>query len=168
MGALFAACGDNVWVGNADFCDERGDKFDVVIHVHHEKSPTPGRCKKFEAPTGGKAADLFLRYIDGSSLTSIEIGDRLHGKLEWRSAPQALREIAAYSAHGNRLLCHCAAGLCRGPTMAVIAKVARGCTPWQAMHDVANGMWLGYQAAPQLFNLPMTEICRWYWDGDRR
>lgn len=164
MGVAYAACGDGVWVGNAEMCDQRRRQFDLTIHVHHERSPTPGRCKAFDSGAGGEITkDLFVRYVDGSSLSTAEI---------YTGAPQsfvqgapALQTIAAFARRDGRILCHCAAGLCRGPTMAILAKIARGCTPWQAMHDVSQAMWLGYQQSPMLFREPLTEICRWYWDG---
>lgn len=159
MGAVFAACGNDVWVGNFAMCDERHTGFDRIIHVHHELSPTPGRCKAFEAQGPG---GLFVRYVDGTSLSAAEIANPLD--YEKRGA-QNVPIIAGFASKPGRLLCHCAAGLCRGPTMAIIAKIARGCTPWQAAHDVSQAMWLGYRQHPQLFCVPLNEICGWYWEG---
>ena len=156
MGALYAACGNGVWVANAETCDQRGGGFDRTIHVHHSQSPTPGRCRAWNG-AGDAARDLFVRYVDGESFSTA----RDHNT----DSPLSIARIAAFAKPDGRLLCHCAAGLCRGPTMAVLAKIARGCTPWQAMHDVAAAMWLGQQRSPQFFSLPLSEISRWYWDG---
>ncbi len=158
MGVAYASCGHGVWVSNAEMCDVRRHWFDRAIHVHHSESPTPGRCKLWDVSRSGER-DLFVRYIDGSSLTTA-LDHNSNTKL-------SIHQIAEFAKQDGKLLCHCAAGLCRGPTMAVLSKVARGCTPWDAMRDVAQAMWLGYLQSPQLFNLPLTELMIWYWHGQQ-
>lgn len=160
--AAYCAIGHDIWIGNADYCDLKGSQFDLVIHVHHEASPTPGRCKAFDKLPDSKG--FFVRYIDCESLDRATL---LSVPTDQQKRRQ-IEQIAVYASQPGRLLCHCAAGMCRGPTMAAIAKVARGCTFPQAMHDIYQGLWAGYYTCPNFARVPLTEIARWAWDGAKR
>ena len=157
MSGCYCPVGHDIWVGNYDYCNHHSKDFDLVIHVTAHK-PQHGRCAAFDSD---EQRGFFIQYDD---LTSLSTAIPLESPL---SDQKQIQRIAAYARQPGRLLSHCAAGMCRGPTMAILAKCARGCLFPDAVRDVVNGMWLGYQTAPFLGRVPMTEIARWAWDGAR-
>lgn len=45
--------------------------------------------------------------------------------------------------------------------LALVAKVARGCEPWQAYQDIARGIYSGYHVAQVQYNHNMTVVLDW-------
>lgn len=135
-----AAVGNNVWVGNFQACNEHASEFPLSIHIWY-------------GPAGDMSGvcDCILFHRDVFDVTYSD-------NEPMRSASQQMESIVEYARQPGKLLVHCAAGICRAPTVAVLCKVARGCTPWQAMHDVAAGMWLAYRHAPSFGYRPLNEI----------
>jgi hypothetical protein len=116
-----ADCGDGVWVGNYFACDAGG--FDLTLHAWRPENLADGRicrcCR--EVATGVAVHHLVLTYREGESLARI---------------PVPIDGIAAHARRPGRLLAHCAGGSVRGPTLAVMAKVARGVAFGRAVEDV--------------------------------
>jgi hypothetical protein len=138
-----ACVGHDIFVGNSDACDgSRGD-FDRVIHIRYPgQVEGPGLCRCRE----GGPDDLVIEYSDTMSLTTASV---------------PLGRVSEFARQPGTLLIHCAAGICRSPTYAVLAKIARGCDPFDAYRDVPKGLWEGYRTAPLLHHDPLGEILAW-------
>ena len=155
-----AEVGNNVWVGNHHACDIFREKFvhqDIrlspkIIHIWH---PTqPGHCGNMTgSPSLQSSHSLVIAYKEGDELRS-EVLQRIYD--------------FAYSESPIHppLLIHCAAGIGRSPTLALVCKVARQRNIFDAMGDVAQGMWKYYEikVAPQFLTHPLSSIFEWLGD----
>jgi hypothetical protein len=72
-----------------------------------------------------------------------------------------LAEVAEFARRPGRLLVHCAGAVCRSPTLAIAAKVARGRDVMDAIRDLWSGLWEGYSEPPILMPDPMRELLNW-------
>ncbi len=115
----FASIGADIWIGSADMCPERYTAFEHKIHIH-----SPGQVSPC---THAAPSDLSLQFVEKIPLGSERI--------------QAIHRVAVLP---GRLFIHCGAGMCRSPTAAIVALVARGYTPGQAMGAIADAMWRQY------------------------
>lgn len=120
-----ADCGDGVWVGDYLACDNRLADFDRAVHVFSLINVREGRlCRCSREVFEHRAAHhLVVMYTENMPLASASV---------------PLDRIMDYCRHSGSILCHCAAGSVRGPTMAVVAKVARGVPLGRAMEDVVR------------------------------
>ena len=119
-----ADCGDDVWVGDFRACDATPlEAIPLRVHVWRPENLADGRicrcCR--EVATGVAVHHLVLTYREGEPLANI---------------PVPLDRIVAYCRRPGDLLAHCSAGSVRGPTLAVLAKVARGVPFGKAVEDV--------------------------------
>ena len=118
-----------------------------MIHVHHGGGRDPGgTCDAIRAGAGH-----VIEYTDCEPLPR-----------------QTIEQVAAVSALGGKLLVHCAFGQCRGPTLALVALVARGVIPWHALHDVTVALWLRRRIAPHWCPAPLEAIFAWWGEGAPR
>ncbi len=120
-------CGDDVWLGDFQACDAHLTEFDLAIHIWRPTNEREGRLCQVtrDSRTGKNTSQLVLLYREGEPLSKASI---------------SIDEIAAYARRPGKLLAHCAAGAYRGPTLAILAKVARGCDPFTATADVARAL----------------------------
>lgn len=142
MAANLAPIGHDVWVGNYAACDIGGPSFDRIIHIYRDDADQTGVCKHV---LGQQAGGLVIRYCEGDPLESM-------------SVPVA--EVIAYARRPGRLLSHCAAGMCRGPTLGILAVMARGGDPHEAIGAVSRGLWRDYrdQTQPELRWQPLFDL----------
>lgn len=154
-----ASVGHGVWVGNHNACDIFRKQFSneprlspKVIHVWH---PTqPGHCSNMVGHPSMESSDnLVIAYREGDLFTEKQL--------------QSVYDFAFVSSQiCPPLLVHCAAGMGRSPTLALVCKVARECNIFQAMGEVAKGMWTDYEikAAPQFLTHPLRSVFEWFGD----
>ncbi len=136
---------DGVSVGSRWSCDDRGHLFDRRIHIQY-----PGQecvCKN-QGPD-----DLHLSLVEKQPL-GFELMDR----------------IAEFARKPGSIYVHCKAGMCRGPTVAVIVLLARHGTGWhrwgvgRAMGGVSDSMMRNYKwhpLVPEFDRQVITEIYEW-------
>jgi hypothetical protein len=145
-----ALVGAGVSLGNYEACDLYAKHFPLVVHIWHPRQA--GHCQSV-----GKTG-LTVEWLEGELLTLPEL-DR----------------IARYAGQPGNLLVHCAAGLGRSPTLAVLCLAARQVHPPVALQLIAAAMWDQYAhpRAPNLLSGPATQVFRhadmWtgktgYWD----
>lgn len=127
----------DIWIGNHEACKSYDEYFDRVIHIHHQSQR--GECPSVGITTLANDRDLVLDYKEHDPLS-----------------PEILDAIYRHAFKPGRLLIHCAAGLGRSPTLALVCLWARGEDRYQAMSHIAERMWAGYQQP----HLPC-------WDGKR-
>lgn len=136
----------DVWVGGKDACGatEAGLhlRFDRVIHIWREDQATSGCWTVLNRAYGPR--DLLVKYTENQSLSFSDTTPDL---------------IAAFARQPGRLLVHCWGGVCRGPTVAVLALVARGVEYGRAVGDVARAV-AGYGGEP-FGNVALRDIARW-------
>ncbi len=137
-----ANVGNNVWVGDYTACDEHSGSFEKVIHVWHLYQKGQGLCRTLMSG----CESFSIMYSDGDPIAR---------------ASQSLDAVAAFAGGEEKLLVHCAAGLCRGPTFALVAKIARGCDPYLAISDIYRGNHRDRGVAAQFFFQPIGEILDW-------
>lgn len=134
-----ADCGHGVSVGSQFSCDDRGHEFDRRIHIQYPDQPPP--CRHV------RPGDLCITAVEKQPL-GFELLDRL----------------AEFARQPGSLYVHCRAGMCRGPTVAVVALVARGLTVGQAMGAVADAMVSQYRwfpLAPEFYQPVINEVYQW-------
>jgi hypothetical protein len=145
-GMRLADCGDGVYCGDRHACDVHGDRFDLVVHGWSDLNIREGRLCRCVRDSLGWGLPVMIR--EGEPPES------------WG---RSLGEVAAYLARPGRVLCHCAGGSVRGPTLALVAKLVRrpGRHPADAVRDVAAAMWRDCRATPHLMPATTEAIFRW-------
>lgn len=135
----FAPVGHDVFVGSWEACDQQGHDFDRVVHIYHPRC-TPAKCCKAwsERPAG-----LYLELAEGAAIST---------------CPTPIEEIAEFCRHPGRLLIHCTYGQQRSATLAILAKAVRGANVFDALGEVASGLWYGRGIPPFLCALPQADI----------
>jgi hypothetical protein len=143
--------GRGVWVAPASACDAGfGDGKRVIHLAYPDAAAAAVNCRAVEQ--GRTAGHLLLAYRDGEP---------------FREGGIFLEDVARYAMGGRPLLIHCAAGICRSPTLAVAALIARGDSFDRAVERVWKAMLAGRGVFPDLRFKPMTEIAAWAatWPG---
>lgn len=136
--------GQNVFVGDRLDCDAQRWQFEKVVHIRRDDKPE-NDCRAAHGVLGFETPDnLLVEYRDGESLPA-----------------QLVRDVALFSAGSARLLVHCAAGRTRSPTLALVAKVMRGCPLRQALGDVACSIWDARRESVNIVHAPLRDIHVW-------
>lgn len=118
-----AQVGKDIWISAQAICDRDGEQFDRRLHIHSVGQVPP--CRNVVA------GDLQIVMTEKVCL-----------------GPELIRQIWDFAAKPGRLLIHCGAGMCRSPTAAVVALMARGSTIGQAMGQITDGTCLQYEFEP--------------------
>jgi hypothetical protein len=139
-----AAVGDRIYISCYEFCDAYGRTFDNVLHIFSEANRTERRLCKTCAT--GDGPGLIVRWSEGEALSAMGV---------------PLDEVVAFARRPGRLLIHCAAASCRSPMLAILAKIARGCRPFEAVKEVCQGVYEGYGEFPILMREPMLGLLAW-------
>lgn len=121
-------CGDDVWLGDFQACNSYLPEFDLGIHVWRNANLGENRVCKF-------ARDVIEKRTTGNLVVYFQETHPLS------DAHVSIDSIVEYAQQQGRLLAHCAAGASRGPTMCVLAKVARGVEPFKAIDDVTRALY---------------------------
>lgn len=123
-------------VGSRDVCKRK--LASRAIHVRH-----PGTV--IECPHAS-LADLHLEYTERHPL-SVGTLDRIK---QFAQAP-------------GSVYVHCAAGQCRGPTIALVSLIARGMAPWDALACIVKATWRQYpeHVAPHFESSVLQQILTW-------
>ena len=115
--------GLDLFIGNYDACNRGEFPADCnQLHIWHDAQP--GICyKQATQPINS----ICMEYKEHDLLTNEQI-----------------EQVCTLARSGKPLFIHCAAGLGRSPTIAVLALTACGIEPWLAMSLIAEGMWKQY------------------------
>lgn len=133
--------GTNVWVGDFLSCNDRLHDFDLSIHIWRNANVGENRiCNRVK------------NNLDKGIVVKYRENDPLHTM----SVP--IRDVVQYASQEGKLLVHCAGGVCRSTTLALIAKMARGCDKYQAISDIYKGTWETYRYTPELYNHVVKDI----------
>ena len=89
---------------------------------------------------------LVVNYKDGESLTKMNV---------------SIEDIAQFSMGADPLLIHCTVGQTRSPTIAIIAKVVRGVSVYQALGEILKANWETRAVVSNFCLTPITEILEW-------
>lgn len=112
-----------LYLGNYDACNNVVLPPDCnILHVWHRTQP--GLCEK-------KDTGIWVEYKEHDLLSESQI-------------TLVVNMARAQCETKTPLFIHCAAGLGRSPTLAVLALVACGMKPWDAMAIIAEAMWKQY------------------------
>lgn len=117
-GPKLCDCGDGVWVGSAVACVEQNHKFDRSIHIYRDD--TGSVCPNH----GDGENSLLVHWREHDPVESVDL------------MRPSLAEVAAFAKVPGKLLVHCFGGVTRGPSVALAAKIARGCDPAKAGADI--------------------------------
>lgn len=148
---LYPQIGPKVWVGNFQACDEAPQKFQRTIHLWHPYQMGSGIC----ALTADRVSDV----QSPRESQAIEICGGLYVCFEDKKPlGNLLQPVWDYASNDDDLLIHCAAGLCRSPTIAILCLAARGIPPTLAVGMVCDAMWQGNRVAPHVSPGNLCEI----------
>jgi hypothetical protein len=137
----FAPVGCDVYCGDYLSCNARVAEFPLGLHIWSDLNKREDRvCRSV---TEGRAHGLSIQYTEAKSLSTMSV---------------PVVEVLNYAAQPGRLLTHCSGGSCRGPTLSVLALIARGRRPHAAVRDVLTGVWDGYGVAATLPAAVLIEI----------
>ena len=140
--------GQNIIISHKDFCPhwERVDR-GKIIHIWRNDMPHHS-CEFVDAGKVGWFPDrhLIIDYKDGESLSNANV---------------TIQMIADFSIGTEPLLIHCTAGQTRSPTIALIAKIVRGCSVYQALGDVMKANWETRAVVSNFCLTPIAEILTW-------
>ncbi len=122
-------CSKGVWVGDFEACNAHLPEFALGIHVWKPQNIAENRvCKHARrAINGEKGVHLVVTYSEGEPLSLAAV---------------SIDSITKYARQPGKILCHCAAGASRGPTMAVLAMAARGMDPFKAIEIASRSLHL--------------------------
>jgi hypothetical protein len=116
-----AAVGDRIYVADFTFCDSYAKTFPNIVHISSDKDRADGRACRVCAT--GDGPGFIVRWSEGQSLSAMSV---------------PLDEVAAFARRPGRLLVHCSGAVCRSPTLAIAAKVARGRDVMDAIRRAAD------------------------------
>jgi hypothetical protein len=134
-----ADVGNGVWVGDLAACNACGSTFPNAIHIWRDGD----RDERAICKANGK--ELSICYKEG-------------GRLATMSVP--IDAVVAYMRRPGPILIHCRGGSCRSTTLAILAKVARGCEVKAAIVEVFLSVLDAYGVVSLLFPEPIADICR--------
>jgi len=138
-----ANIGNGIIVGHMDKCG--ASEALRTLHIwrgdmpHYSCSCIKSGC----APHG----DLFVCYKDGESLQTLDM---------------PLEKVEAFFNGNDRVYVHCAVGQTRSPTLALIGKVVRGASIYDAIGDVYDALWTQRGIVANLCLTPMKELLERY------
>jgi hypothetical protein len=138
---VIADLGDNLFVSSHDVCDERFLTFETCVHIWRSDRPS-NTCNAIRTSTT-RPTDLVVDYKEGESL---------------HRASVSLEGLMRYLGGLAPTLIHCQSCQTRGPTFAVIGKVARGCPLPQAIDHVLAVVRAAGQPSPVLHENTLDEI----------
>lgn len=135
--------GHHVWIGDFEACDQRSAEFPRVIHIWSRENFAEKRaCTLCVA---GATDGLVLEMTEGDPLSA-----------------HVLDGIAEYARPIQPLFVHCAGGVCRSATVALVCKIARGCEPFTAIHEMYKTLWTNLGYTPLFLYEPMRDILNWW------
>ena len=136
--------GHEIIISHRDFCPYWKGK---TIHIWRDDMAN-NSCKFVSEGRDGGNSDLHLiiNYKDGESLFNANV---------------TIDEIASFARISESLLIHCTVGQTRSPTIALIAKIARGASPYQALGDIMKANWDMRGIVSNFCLTPVKEILEW-------
>lgn len=140
-----ADCGKGIFIASAAGCNAERKQ---LRRIHIWRGPgnpeSDGGCECLRSHRLGES-DLEIIYGDGETLKTVD-----------------LRRVWNFARQPGKLLIHCAAGRCRGPTFGVFAMMARGAVPWHAIHDITAALWQQRRTTPHWAPIPLAELFDWW------
>jgi protein-tyrosine phosphatase len=137
--------GDRIYVaglwGCGGVCQATAAPFERTIHIYRDDAPQYN-CQAVHGERTGQ--DLVVEYKDGLPLSR-----------------ELMENVAQFASGQHRLLVHCAAGRTRSPTLAIVAKVARGRLLEEAIGEVSCAIWNARRESINLCHEPLRDIHLW-------
>ena len=140
--------GHNIIISHRDFCPH-WERMNRGKTIHIWRSDMPDNSCQFVALNKigvNPTRHLIIDYKDGESLSKANV---------------TIQTIADFSTGTEPLLIHCTVGQTRSPTIALIAKVVRGCSIYQALGDVMKANFETRAVVSNFCLTPITEILEW-------
>jgi len=142
---IFVDVGNGVHAGTFTWCNSHGATYPNVIHIWKPENLTEHRA--CQCVVTGQGNGLRVCYAEGQPIGSIDVPGT---------------ELIAYMRRPGNLLVHCAAGACRGPTITLLALIARGVEPGDAFSAIYRGYWQVRRISPTLVQVPVQDILGWW------
>lgn len=142
---------DLLWIVNSQFRPE----FDKFIHIYR------GDLEKHDVCNVSK---FLARNVDWDFHGKAGLGLNVqHG--EGQDISHIAQEVYNYSIGNDKLLIHCAAGQTRGPTLALLAKVARGMSLIGSIGEITDAFRQDPKRGdfPLFHAVPLRSIERFLW-----
>ena len=136
--------GDGIFLSHRDKCPSFPYR-ERIIHIWRSDMPE-NSCVDI---LNGNAKGLVIHYKDGEPLVNASVD------------VQTIVDFCAQPP-SEPLLIHCTVGQTRGPTIALLAKIARGSTPFAAMGTIAEVSWRVRRVIPNFCLAPLKEIFEWW------
>lgn len=146
---IFTDVGHNIFVSHRDACSQWEFK-ERIIHIWRDDMPSGNSC---DAINTGSARGLIINYKDGESL---------------HKADMSIERIADFFRGNDPVLVHCTVGQTRSPTVAIIGKIVRGVSPYQAITDIVRATWERRRIVVNLCTSPLQDIFLWAEQGEKR
>ena len=142
---LHVDVGHNIFLSHRDACSSwvRGK----TIHIWRDDMPNSNSCVAVQT---GRANGLVINYKDGESLLNADV---------------SIEKIADFFRGNDPILVHCTVGQTRSPTIAIIGKIVRGCSPYVAIADIVQATWEKRGIVANLCITPLKDI--FIWAGNR-
>lgn len=136
--------GHNIAISHRDYCPHWPGR---TIHIWRSDMPE-NSCEFVSLQQFVLYPDrhLTVHYKDGESLLAMNV---------------SIDEIAQFSRGEKPLLIHCTVGQTRSPTLALIAKVVRGVSVYQAMADIMRANWETRAVISNFCLTPLRDILMW-------
>jgi glycosyltransferase involved in cell wall biosynthesis len=145
---LPASLGRDVFVSNVGHCGALGHGYDLRIHLYRNSQTDNERCP---AVAAGDDHGLVIHYSEGEGLGRMSV---------------PLADVVAFARRPGRLLVHCQYGMYRAPMLGMVALVARGATPAEAIAACLEAQWRDRGVAFFMADQPMSDLLRW-WEANR-
>lgn len=132
--------GQGIYISHRDACG----KFlvDRILHIWRDDMPD-NSCEDVAV---GRATGMILNYRDGESLVKSNIN---------------LDHVASFFEKPGIVLVHCTVGQTRSPTIALVGKVVRGVSVYDAIADITRANWVARQVVCNWCITPLKEILGW-------
>lgn len=139
-----ADLGHGIYLGHKDMCQV--GMANRTLHIYRTDYPSYS-CDIITRNEVNKN-DMVFEYRDGESLKKWNID---------------LSEVYNFFLGDDSLYIHCAVGQTRGPTLAIIAIMARASvSPFLAAARVLKGNWIQRRIVSNFCITPMQEIFEWW------
>jgi hypothetical protein len=154
--------GQNVYISTTRGCDEHHRDFRYVVHIRRDDVPNV-HCEHSKALVETRGPIGLFKSV---SLCQEDMKEYHDCFIEYRHGDplsfSILLEVAGFAPDpGDKLLIHSAAGRTRSPTVAIVAKIVRGCRLREGLGDVVCSLWTARRVSANICPDPLRDILGW-------